>query len=300
MHEERVRPFRLERPGTVPEVLGLLARHGPSAMLLAGGQSLLILLRQRLAAPDVLVSLRRVSSLDALDAKDGALRLGAMTTYASVAAAPEIRTRWPLLARAANEVGSRHIRALGTVGGSVCHADPAGDVPVALMALDATVVLAGPEGERRLPADDVATGLFRTRLAGDEILEAILVPAQPAGATTGYARFSLRDGELPLAQAAVRLDWSDGVVAGARIAVGGGGDRPMRLPQVEAALSGARAADAGLARTMADRVRSLVRPFSDVRGPSDWKADVVAAITGRAIAEALGGRAGATRGAADA
>lgn len=279
--------FEFVEPDTVAEAVATLVRHGPGATLLGGGQSLLILLRQRLATPDVLVGLRRIDRLDHVTAGEDGLLVGAMATYASLAGKP-VAARWRLLALAAGAVGSRHIRARGTIGGSLAHADPAGDVPVALAALEATVTVAGATGPRVVPADGFATGLFRTRLAAGELIESIAIPNQPAGATVGYERFSLREGELPLAQVAVRLEWAGDDVRAARVVVGGGGDHPMRLSGVEHWLVGTSRGDReGIARATAAQARPGLRPFGDVRGSAEWKRDVVSAVTGRAVARAF-------------
>ncbi len=282
-----MRSFDFEEPERLDDALGLLAGHGPDAALLAGGQSLLILMRQRLAAPGVLVSLGRVAGLRRVVRTGDGLVLGAMTTYASLAATTEVTTGWGLLATAASRVGSPHIRVRGTIGGSLCHADPAGDVPVALIALDAAIMVAGPGRTRRIAADGFATGLFRTGLRAGELLESIELPAQPPTTTVGFERFCLREGELPLAQAAVRLTWDGDVVREARVAVGGGGPCPARMTGAEMVLAGARRGQPSTVDGVREAARAAARPFADVRGSAAWKRDVVAAVVARAVASAL-------------
>jgi carbon-monoxide dehydrogenase medium subunit len=282
-----MRGFQYVDPDDIPGVLAILAAHGPDARLLAGGQSLLILLRQRLVLPAVVVGLRTVAGLRDLELRpDGALRVGAMVTYRQVAASEDVLRAAPLLARAAGHVGSMHIRELGTVGGAACHADPAGDVPVALMALDARYVHEGQAGRAEEDTADFATGLFETRLPDDSLLTAALVPRQPPGSRTGYARFLMREGEYPMTQCAVRLEMADGVVAGARLAVGGGGDRPQRLQDLEQWLVGTTP-DPRLLAELQERVTRSVKPYPDVRGSAEWKAHVIGVIARRAMEDAL-------------
>ena len=234
-----MRPFEFQAPTSVEETLRLLGEHGPEATLLAGGQSLMILLRQGLVAPELLIGLKRVEELRTVEQRDGGLRLGSMVSYRTAVTDQRIADRLPLVAAAAGSVGSVHIRNLGTIGGSLCHADPAGDVPTVLLALDATLHTASPGGGAASHAiDGFFQGLFETGLDAGELLVAIDLPAQPAGATFGYRRFSFRQGEYPMAVAACRLGWEGGRCTDPRVAVGGGGPHPARLKALEHLLDG--------------------------------------------------------------
>lgn len=289
-----MRSFDFLAPTSIDETLQLLDEHGPDATLLAGGQSLLILLRQGLVAPEVLIGLKRVGELGTIgrapggnggDGADG-LRLGGMVTYATATRDQAVAAAAPVLAAAAGSVGSVHIRNLGTIGGSLCHADPAGDVPTVLLALGAVVEAARPGGtSSRYPVDGFFRGLFETRLGDDELLVSVDVPAQPPGATFGYRRFSFRQGEYPMAVAACRLEWDRGRCAGARIAVGGGGPYPARLEALERRLEGAGAAEAVEAAALDEPFASL-RPIADVRGGEDWKRQVVSDLVRKTVADA--------------
>jgi CO/xanthine dehydrogenase FAD-binding subunit len=234
----------------------------------------------------VVVSLSRVEQLRRIEADDDALRLGAMTTYRETARDPTALAKIPLLARAAGSVGSIHIRARGTLGGAVCHADPAGDVLVALMALDGSIETRASDGATAYSATDFPTGLFSTRLPAGSIATAIRVPAQPAGARYGYRRFLLREGEYPMTQTAVRLVATDGSLSDVRVAVGGAGDRPRRILEAEAHLNG-RPLDESTIEGFAEVVAANVHPTPDVRGGSWWKSRVIAATATRALEEAL-------------
>jgi carbon-monoxide dehydrogenase medium subunit len=285
-----MRPLDYRAPGSVEETLDLLQRYGDVATLLAGGQSLLILLRQGLVTPEVLVGLKRVRGLDGITADPDTLSLGSMVTYATAAGDPRVAEHAPLVSAAAGQVGSVHIRNLGTLGGSLCHADPAGDVPTVLLALDAALHTVSPGGAgARLGIDDFFRGLFETRLEPGELLVSIEVPAAPPGATFGYRRFSYRSGEYPMAVAACRLAWEDGRCTGARVAVGGAGEHPRRLPELEGLLEGVAAGDVVAAASGSEPFAAL-RPIADIRGSEGWKRRVVAELVRATIADAVATR----------
>ena len=278
--------FDYLHPATVGEALEILADVGEDATVLAGGQSLMILLRQGLARPDVLVGLRGIDALAGVRVDGKTMMLGAMTAYTDVASHPEVRTRAQILSRAAASVGSVHIRNRGTIGGSVCHADPAGDVPTVLLAHHADLVVAGPNGQQeRHRVEDFFTGFFETRLGPGQLLTGIEIGAQPDTATFGYQRFSFRPGEYPMCVAAVRLEWDDGHCSAATIGLGGAGDRPLRLPSAEARLVGVPLAELD-ARQLLRGTRDLVSPPPDARGTAAWKARVVEKVLIQAVQEA--------------
>jgi carbon-monoxide dehydrogenase medium subunit len=282
-----VQRFAYQDPDSVPAVLSILATHGSDARLLAGGQSLIVLLRQRLLFPEVVVGLEKVALLREVSLLEGGtLRIGAMVTYREAAASGPLRQTAALVARASGLVGSMHIRERGTIGGSVCHADPAGDVPVALMAHDACYEWQDQDGRHLDRASGFATGLFETRLPADALLTGVLVPPQPPGARLGYARFLLREGEYPMTQCAVRVELDGGLVNGARIAVGGGGDHPRRLEDVEHWLIGT-SPDRKVMAGLQEQVSAAVRPYPDVRGSTEWKAHVVGVVARRAMEDAV-------------
>ncbi|MDE0171438.1 MAG: xanthine dehydrogenase family protein subunit M [bacterium] len=281
--------FDYVAPTSIEEVTGLLASHGSDAKILAGGQSLVILLRQRLLAPAVVISLSRVEALTGVAGTDNGLEIGAMTTYSEVARNALVNRAAPVLARAAGSVGSRHIRNRGTVGGSMAHADPAGDVPVALLALDATINLAGDGTVRTCASNDWFTGLFEVAMSDDEVLTGVTIPHPRATVSYGYNRFSYREGEYPMVVASAVLGWDEGVCASARVAMGGVGAHPQRLAAVEDRLVGS-AVDTGDIDAAAVIAGDLMDPPSDVRGSTDWKRKVALEFMKRALAEAGDGR----------
>jgi carbon-monoxide dehydrogenase medium subunit len=279
--------FDYARPRSVDETVALLGEHGGDATLLAGGQSLMILLRQGLVAPSVLVGLDGVDELRGVSTDGSTLTLGSMQTYAAVAADPAVTAHVGILAAAAGTVGSVHIRNRGTVGGSLCHADPAGDVPTVLLTTDTVLQTVSSTGERReRRIDEFFKGLFETALDTGELLVGAVIPAQPANSSLGYRRHSFRAGEYPMCVAACRLDWDGSTCTGARVAVGGGGTHPTRLTEIEQRLVGTAPTPEDLGSIGAE-IEQLVRPIADVRGSSDWKSKVVAQEVERALAEAM-------------
>jgi carbon-monoxide dehydrogenase medium subunit len=280
-----MQPFDYLEPTSLEELLASKAAVADDGVVLAGGQTLLIMLRMSLSMPGTVISLRSVPELTRIEPQDGgSMRIGAMATYRSLGGAA-VATRASILARAASSVGSIHIRTLGTIGGAVAHADPAADVPAALLALDAEYIAASTGGTTTIAARDFVTGLLQTRLDPASVLVAIVVPPQPAGARFGYTRFLMREGEYPMAQAAVRLVLDAGTIVSARLVVGGGGDRTERLEAIEEWLVGSSAGPA-LGDEVKARVQASVHPYSDVRGSSAWKAEIVGVMAKRALIEA--------------
>lgn len=281
-----MRSLVLQTPSTLDEALNLRAEYGSDSMLLAGGQSLLILLRQGLVLPEPLISIDGVAELRYVRSDGAEIRMGATTTYASLASHPVVRAVVPMLGVAAGSVGSVHIRNRGTVGGSLGHADPAGDVPVALLALEADVVIASRSGERLVPVAELFTGgLFETVVEGTEMITEVRVEKPDVAMAYGYRRFSYREGEYPQCQAAVRLDWSEGRCARAWVAVGGAGACPQRLAALEESFAGT-GLDPGQVDEALDAVLPSISPLADVRGSTDWKRQVVRHVIVGAVQDA--------------
>ena len=184
--------FDYYRARTLAEAQGLLASH-PGAKMLAGGHSLIPLLKLRLTAPPAVIDIGRVSELRGIVRSGDAIRIGALTTHAELAASSELRQSVPALAEAAALVGDPAVRNRGTIGGNVAHADPASDLPAVLVALDAQIVSTGPGGERLVPAREFFTGIMTTALGEDEILTAVVVPVQAAGQGSAYVKFPATD-----------------------------------------------------------------------------------------------------------
>lgn len=221
-------PFDYAAPATVSEALALL---GEDSRPLAGGQSLVPMLNFRLARPARLVDLERVAGLDRLEADGDVLRIGAMTRQAALERSPLVAERWPLLRQAVQLVGHPQIRSRGTVAGSVAHADPKAELPVALVALDARYHVRSSRGARTVAAADFAVGPLMTTLAPDELLVEIEVPAPPAGARSAFVEHARTHGDFAVAGVAALV-----APGHAAIALLGAAPRPVRAPEIEAAL----------------------------------------------------------------
>jgi carbon-monoxide dehydrogenase medium subunit len=235
--------FEYYRAGSVAEAISLLGQHS-GAKLLAGGHSLLPILKLRLADPGALIDIGRIDGLKGMSADNGSVRIGALTTHAMIAASEEV----PLgLAEAAGTVADLQVRNVGTIGGNVAHADPASDLPTVLRALGATFHITGRNGDRSVAAVDFFTGLFETALAEDEILTAVEVPAPRAGTGSAYAKMPNRASGYAILGAAAVVAVADGRCTAASAAVGGLTPKATKTPSVEAALVGKPLDEANIA-----------------------------------------------------
>jgi carbon-monoxide dehydrogenase medium subunit len=224
------------RPQKVNEVLDLLAEHGGDAKVIAGGQSLMVLLHEGLLAPRVLVSLSGVRELDGITVDEQAT-IGALCTHAQLMRHPAIRARWPVLASAEEAVSTVQIRNRGTLCGNLAHAYPTADPPAALMTVDAVLHLSSPRGERRVPIEEFISGPLTTVLAEDELITSVTLPPPPAGARYSYRKYAMRPLDFAIVGVAVRVAFDgEGPCRDVRVAVNGGANRPVRMSQAEQAL----------------------------------------------------------------
>ena len=274
-------------PLTVDEALGQLERHA-DAKVLAGGQSLIPLLNFRMAHPERLIDITRVEELDYLRADGDVLRIGAITRQRDLAESPAIARHAPLLAAAVAHIGHPQIRNRGTIGGSVAHADPSAELPVALTALDARFVARSRAGEREIPAAEMFLNHMTTALAPDELLCEVVVPCAPAGAGAAFEEFSRRDGDFALAGAAVQITGDGrGGCRSAAIALLGAGPTPMRATAAERALAGTAPGEEEIAAA-AERAVDGLRPTGDMHGSTEYRRRLLVAMTRRALARAIG------------
>ena len=233
------------RASSVADAVALLSAN-EGAKVLAGGHSLIPLMKLRLASPAALIDIGRIDALRGVSAGDGGIVIGALTTHAEIAASDLVREHAPLLAEAAGQVGDPAVRNRGTIGGNVTHADPASDLPTVLLALGASVNATGPGGDRSIAAADFATGLLETALADDEIVTSVSVPSTAAGSGSAYAKFSHPASRYAVVGAAAVLTASGGTCSAASVVVGGVEATPTRAASVEAALAGSDLSDAAL------------------------------------------------------
>ena len=233
-------PFDYEAPNTIEEALKFLGED--DARPIAGGQSLAPMLALRLTRPRLLVDLNRIASLEGITARNGTLRIGAMTRQAAVLRSAAVIASAPILSEALRHVGHPPTRVRGTIGGSLAHADPAAELPVAMVALGATMHLTSMSGERQIRANDFFRGAFETALRPDEVLTSIDVPSQEGGAA--FLEISPRRGDFAIVSIATRVAHIDGLCTSCSVVFGGIGDRPVRCTGTEAELIGHPIADA--------------------------------------------------------
>jgi aerobic carbon-monoxide dehydrogenase medium subunit len=273
--------FDYRRATSVEDALAQLAGSA-GAKLIAGGHSLVPLMKLRLSEPSVLVDIARIPGLSGIREAGGGIEIGACTTHYQVASSALLVERCPLLAEAAGSIGDPQVRNRGTLGGSLAHADPSADYPAAMLALDATVQVQGPKGTRGVAARDFFQGVFTVDLAADEIIVAVRFTPVRTGA---YARLRQRASHFAIVGVAAALDVSGGVIKGARVAVTGAGPSATRLTAVEEALAGkpanaATAADAA-ARATLDEVNA------DLHGSEEYRRAMTKVFTRRALEGAL-------------
>lgn len=276
-------PFHYHAPATLDEAMVLL-RDNEDARPLAGGQSLVAMLALRIARPTHVVDLNRIASLSGIELRDDILRIGAMTRQVAALRSAEVLAHAPLLIDTLHNVGHPSTRARGTIGGSLAHADPAGELPVAMLALDATMIVASPKGERKVAAKDFVLGAFETALKSGEILVAIDVPKIFGG--TAFLELSLRKGDFAIASVAARVALKNGKVASCALVLGGVGERPVRCAAVEALLVGQQADDT----TINEAIKAL--PLEDITAESrqasaDYRRSLVPVLARRALTAAV-------------
>ena len=283
--------FDYHRARSIADAQQLLAAH-PGAKLLAGGHSLIPLLKLRLAVPTAVIDIGRIPELRGIARQGDALRIGALTTHAELAAAADLKKSAAALAEAAATVGDPAVRNRGTIGGNVAHADPASDLPTVLVALDARFVAIGPQGERTIAADDFFQDIMTTALRDDEILSAIVVPAAGRGEGSAYVKFSHPASGYAVLGAAARVSLQDGKVTSARVALGGLLPSARRAAAVEAALTGKTADTATIAAAAAQAAGDLGSAVTgDIYASAKYRAAVAPVYIKRAV-EAAVARAG--------
>jgi carbon-monoxide dehydrogenase medium subunit len=279
--------FEYERAQTVAEALSLLGRHGPEAKVLAGGQSLIPVMKLRLARPAALVDINRVRELAYTRVDDRHLAFGALARLSDLET-EAVRARCPVLTAAARHIGHPAIRHRGTVCGSLAHADPAGELPVLAVALEAEMGIAGPGGRRSLAARDFFRSYFETAVEPGEILVEARFPAPAPGVGWSFHELARRHGDFALVSAACLVEASrDGKISVARIALGSVADRPVRASEAEALLVGAEAGPARF-EAAARAAAAQLDPPSDVHGSGAYRRHLAQVLVERGLAEAWG------------
>ena len=280
--------FSYHSPETVDEALALLQEHGDDAKVMAGGTALVIMLKQRLVVPDVLISLDRVKGLDTVTEVDGGLNMGGLLTHREAETAPLLRSHVPVLAETFHHVATIRIRNMATVGGSLAHADPNQDPPVTLMALDAQLQLSSAGGSREIALSDFFTDYYETVLEPEELITQVRVPIPQAHTGSAYHKFlprSADDYATVGVAATVRVNPSTGACEDCRIAMGCVGVTPLRAIQAEDIVKGQSQSDA-LLREAGQAAQAITDPISDTRGSSAYKQAMAGVYVRRALEQA--------------
>ncbi len=274
---------------SVKEAVALLEQHGDEAKILAGGQSLIPIMRFRIARPSVLIDINRIPDLEYIEEADGTLHIGALTREAALDTSALIRSRYPILLDTSSVVADPVVRNWATVGGNIAHADPANDHPATMLALGAQVVAVGPEGQRLIPIDEFfSDSSFETTLHANELLQEIRVPAPAARSGSAYIKLERKVGDYAIAGVAASVTLDDtGNVARAGIALTNVGPTPLRARDAEQALLGKALDDASIHQA-ADLAAAAANPASDSRGSADYKRAMVRTLTVRTLRKALG------------
>ena len=274
-------PFDYQRASSIDDALARLA-GATGAKLLAGGHSLVPLMKLRLSEPALLVDIARIPELGGIREQGGAIEIGAAVTHREIAASALLRERCPVLAETAAEIGDAQVRNRGTLGGSLAHADPASDYPATMLALDAELLLRSASGSRTVKASGFFQGLFTVDLQPDELIVAVRVAPATVAA---YAKLRQRASHFAIVGVAAALEVTQGTIRSARVGLTGAGTHATRLTEVEAALAG-RPATAGTAAAAAARA-SLEEPNEDLHGSQAYRRAMIPVFTRRAIEAAL-------------
>jgi len=279
--------FEYHAPTSVQDALGLLTRLKDDAKLLAGGHSLIPMMKLRLAQPKHLIDLRKVPGLGGIKEESGALAIGAMSTHYQVESSALVKSRIPMLAEVGGIIGDPAVRNLGTIGGSLAHADPAADWPAAVIALGAEFVCEGPKGRRTVKVDDWFQGLMSTAVREDEILVQIRVPIWPAGSGAAYMKFPHPASRFAVvgAAAALTLD-AQGACTKVGVGITGAGTKAVRAKGVEAGLTG-KVLDAAAIEAAAQKAAEGVDVQADLQGSVEYKSHLCRVFARRAIEAAV-------------
>ena len=283
--------FAYQRAESVEEAIALLGEHGEGAKLIAGGHSLLPIMKLRLAEPETLVDIGRVPELRGVRRDDGEIAIGALTTHHQIATDPQIRSAVPLLADTAARVGDRQVRNRGTIGGALAHSDAAADYPAAILALDAAIVARGPQGERSIPAREFFLDFLTTALQPDEVLTEVRAPVPAEGHGWSYQKLANQaSGYAIVGVGVIVIMDGDGACADIRVGVTGTAAVAWRAEATEAALRGQRL-ETGPVAAAANLVDGGIDALDDLHGSAEYRRRVTRGLTHRAILEAAG-RAG--------
>jgi carbon-monoxide dehydrogenase medium subunit len=277
--------FDYHAPATLDEALALLAERGDDAKVMAGGQSLIPLLKLRFASPALVVDIGRLPGLKGVSSEGGTIRIGTLTRHVDIERGKEIRDLCPILAETAPQISDPLVRNLGTIGGSISHADPSGDWGSVMLALNAAFVVRSSRGERTIAAADFFQGPFTTALAADEVLTEIRIPAASRAAGT-YLKLERKVGDFATVGVAVQVELSNGSIGRAGIGLTSVGSRNLKATAAEDSLRGREPTD----QVIADAARlaaEVAEPKDDIRGSAAYKKDMVRVFVQRGLRAAI-------------
>jgi carbon-monoxide dehydrogenase medium subunit len=277
-------PFQYTRATSLDDALAKLGAANGDGKLIAGGHSLVPLMKLRLSEPKVLIDIARIPGLSGISSKDGAIEIGAGTVHHDVATSALLRNVCPMLAEAAAEIGDPQVRNRGTLGGSLAHADPAADYPAVMLALDADILLRGPRAARTVKASDFFQGMFTVDLAADEIITAVQFKPVKAAA---YAKLHQRASHFAIVGVAAALATSGGMIQGARIGLTGAGSHAIRLTEVEQALAGKPRSMETIESAARLAGNGVAEINSDLHASEDYRRAMIPVFTKRALARAM-------------
>lgn len=278
--------FEYHRPSTVEEAVGLLSNLGSEAKILAGGHSLLPMMKLRFAEPDHLVDINRIPELKGVRVIGDDIVIGAMTSENAIIADPVLNEKVPLLPEAAGLIADPQVRNRGTIGGDIAHGDPANDHPALALACDAVMSIAGPNGIRQVPASEFFLGTYWTALEESDILTQITVKAFPLGAGYSYKKLKRKTGDWATAACAVVIAMTGGSVSHIRITLTNLGPTALRAHEAESILMGQQASDE-LIRQAAEKAMAICDPAEDLRGDAEYKTAMAGQMVQRAIHDAI-------------
>ena len=280
--------FEYHAPSTLEEALRLLGRNKDDAKIMAGGHSLTPMMKLRLARPGAVIDLRRVPDLNYIREEDGHLAIGAMTTYWDIMSSPLVQQKSPGLAATAAEVADIQVRNKGTIGGSLAHADPAGDMPATALALEVEIHSRSSRAQRAIPAERFFVDTFATRLRDNEILTEIRVPAAPARTGESYKKFANKASHYAIVGVAALVTLSrDGACEKVRIGVTGAGPKAVRARASERALEGREPSERQIERAASMASRAVTLYNEDIHGSQEYRAHLTRVMTRRALQEAV-------------
>ena len=275
------------RPKTLPEAISLLQQHGDAAKILSGGQSLIPMMKMRLAQPEYLIDINQIAGLEYIKEDAGYLKIGALTREADIEASELIRSKYPLILDTAFQIADPQVRNLATIGGNLAHGDPANDHPATMLALNAEVVATGPNGQRNIPVKEFFVSLFTTALQPEEILTEIRIPISPARSGGAYFKLERKVGDFATVGVAAQVTAdARAVCQQAGIGLTNVGGTPIKAIKAEDFLRG-KALDEDNIGQAASLAAADARPSSDLRGPADYKIAMVKELTKRALTKAL-------------